>query len=106
MRESSVHNGVDFLANANRLFRHDLMRSHALNRRVASRHFGDDGIVIVGVKPSLVANLPTGFGIERRVIENDFACSPRLEFLRALPVFDDGQHFAVVGASLPIAFKL
>ncbi len=86
-----VDHSIDFVAHANRLFGDDLMRAHALNRRVAALHFGDDGVVIVGVKPSPVANLPAGFGVERRVVEDDFAFFARLEFLRALAVVNDGQ---------------
>ena len=35
-----------------------------------------------------------------------FALFAGLEFLRALAVVDDGQHFAVVGASLAVAFEV
>ena len=60
------------------------MRPHALNRVVASGHFGDDGVVIVGVKPSAIADLAAGFGVERRVIENDLALFARLQFAARL----------------------
>ncbi len=83
----------------------DLMRAHALYRVIASGHLGNDGVVIVGVEPSAVANLPAGFGVEGRVIENDLAGVSGLEFLRALIAFDDGKNFAVIGASLAIAFE-
>jgi hypothetical protein len=68
------------------VFGDDLMRPHALHRVVASLHFGDDGVVIVGVKPSAIADLSAGFGVERSVIEDDLAFFSGLEFLRALPV--------------------
>ena len=82
------------------------MRAHALNGVVASGHFGDDGVVIVGVEPSAIADLSAGFGVEGRVIEDDLAGVAGLEFLRTLAAFDDGEHFAVVGASLAIAFEV
>jgi hypothetical protein len=65
------------------------MRTDALHRVIASCHFGDDCVVIVGVEPSAVADLPTGFGVEGSVIENYFALVARLEVLCALVVSDD-----------------
>ena len=65
-------------------FADDLMRPHSLDRVVAALHFGDDGVVIVAVEPSPVANLSAGLGVERRVVEDDLAFFARLEFLRAL----------------------
>jgi hypothetical protein len=63
--------------------------------------------VIVGVEPSAIADLAAGFGVEGRVIEDDLAALAGLEFLRALAVcLDDGQHFAIVGARLAIAFEV
>ena len=100
-----IHDGIDFVAHANRLLRDNLMRPHSLNRRIASRHLSDDGVVIVRIKPSLVANLPAGVGIERRVVKNDLAGFSSLEFPHALAVVNDGQHFATVRARLPIAFE-
>src|SRR5271156_3027590 len=111
-----VHDGIDFVANTKGAppfrvfcggwgFYDDLMRSHALNRRITSCHVGDDGIVIVRVKPSLVADLPARVGIERSVIKDNLARVSGLEFLRALPVLDDGQHFATGRTSLPITFE-
>ena len=82
------------------------MCPHALNRVVATFHFGDDGVVIVAVKPSAVADLSAGFGVERRVVEDDLAFFARLEFLRALPVVDDGENFAAIGAGLAVAFEV
>ena len=82
------------------------MSAHALDRVVASLHVGDDGVVVVAVEPSAVADLAAGFGVERRVIEDDLAFVSGLEFLRALAVVDDGQHFAAVGASLAVAFEV
>ena len=82
------------------------MRAHALDRVVAAFHFRDDGVVVVAVEPSAVADLPAGLGVERCVVENDFAFVAGLEFLRALSVVDDGEHFAAVGAGLAVAFEV
>ena len=87
-------------------FHDDLMRAHALDRVVTALHFGDDGVVIVAVKPSPVAHLSAGLGVERRVVEDDFAFFAGLELLRALAVVDDGEHFAAIGAGLAIAFEV
>ena len=100
-----VHHGIDFLANANWLLGCDLMRSHSLHRVVASSHFGDNGVVIIRVKPSAIANLAAGFSVERSVVKNDFAGFSSLELLCALAVLDESQHFAAIGASLTIAFE-
>ena len=101
-----VDDRIDFVAHPNRLFGDDLMRPHPLNRVIASLHFSNDGVVIVGVNPSAVAHLPAGLGIERGVIKNDLARLASLEFLRPLAILDDGQHFAIFRASLPISFKI
>lgn len=61
--------------------------------------------MIIGIKPSSIPDLPTGFGIKRRVIKNNFACFASRKLLRSLPVVNNGQHLAAVRASLPIAFK-
>src|ERR1019366_8590259 len=109
LTDRRIDDGIDFLANAQGAppFRgfcggwvlyHHLMRPHALYRVVASSHFSDDGIVIGGVEPSAIANLPAGFGVERGVIENDLAGLARLEFLRALAALDGGENFAIVRA--------
>jgi len=55
-----------------------LMGAHTLDRGVAPLHFGDNGVVIVAVEPSSVAHLPSRFGIERSVVDNDFAFFARL----------------------------
>src|SRR5271166_6034255 len=84
----------------------DLMRAHALNRGVAAFYFGDDGVVIVAIKPSAIADLPAGFGVERRVVEDYFAFVAGFELLCALAVVDDGEDFAIVRASLAVALEL
>jgi hypothetical protein len=90
--DSQTTVGAPFLARTLREkwgFDDNLMRPHSLNRRIASSYVGNDGIVIVRVKPSLVAYLPAGFGIERRVIKNDLARFASLEFPRSSEIFDD-----------------
>src|SRR5580658_2881152 len=82
--------GVYFLAYANWLLGNHLVRADTLDRVVASGNFGDYCIVIVGVEPSAIAYLASGFGIEGRVVEDDLAVVSGLEFLRALTGFDDG----------------
>src|SRR5437667_2263045 len=100
-----VHHRVHFVAHANRMFGDYLMRAHALHRVVASLHLSHHGVQLIAVKHAAVPNLPARFGIKRRVIKNDFAFLTGLELLRTLPVLDDGQHFAIFGASLKIAFE-
>ena len=95
-----------FSPDADRLFRDDLMRAHSLDRVVATFHFGDDGVVIVAVEPSAVADLAAGFGVERRVVEDDFAFFAGLEFLHALTVVDDGENFAAIGTGLAVALEV
>jgi hypothetical protein len=101
----SIHDSINFVAHAQLMFSNNLMRPHTLNRRIASRNIGNNGVVIGRVKPSPVANLPTGFGIERRVIKNDLARLASLEFPRTLPVFDDRQNSSSIGAGLPVPFE-
>src|SRR5208282_1439536 len=111
-----VDNRIHFLPNAEGappyrvfcggwVFHHNLMCAHALNRVIASSHFSDDSIVIVGVEPSAIADLPAGLGIEGRVIEDDLTGLAGLESLRALATLDDGENLAVVRARLTIAFE-
>ena len=82
------------------------MRTHALDRVVAAFHFGNDSVVIVAVEPSAVADLSAGFGVERRVVEDDLAFFAGLQFLRALAVANDGEDFAAIGTGLAIAFEV
>ena len=101
-----VDDGINFVAYADWLLGDDLMRAYTLNRGVAASYFGDDGVVVVGVEPSAVADLAAGFGVERSVIEDDFAFVSGFELLCAMAVVDDGENFAVVGASLAVALEL
>ena len=105
LADVAVDDGVDFLADANRLLGDDLMRAHALNGGIATGHFGDDSVVIVGIEPAAVADLSAGLGIERRVVEDDLALVARLQFLRALAILDDREDLAVFGASLTVALE-
>ncbi len=82
------------------------MRPHSLHRVIAAFHFGDDSVVIVAVKPSAVAHLSAGLGVERRVVEDDLAFFAGLEFLRALAVVDDGENFAAIGTGLAVALEI
>src|SRR5712692_2132382 len=82
------------------------MRADALDRVVAAGHFGNDRVVIVRVEPSAVANLPAGFGVEGRVVEDDFALVTGLEFLRALAVVDDRQCGGTAYFGLRVPYKL
>src|SRR5258706_2834291 len=111
-----VDDGIHFLPNAEGappfralcggwvLYYH-LMRPYSLDRVVASSHFGDDSVVIVGIEPPAIADLSAGLGVKGSVIEDDLAGFAGLEFLRALTALNDGQHFAVLGSSLAIAFE-
>src|ERR1039458_3447332 len=49
----------------------DAMCTHSLYRKIATEHFCEDRLVIRPQQPSLIADLPARFCIERRVIEND-----------------------------------
>ena len=74
-----VDDGIDLCPREASCFGNDLDVRERLAQGNSSRYFGDDGVVIVGVKPSTIADLAARFGIEWRVIENDFA-----DALRAL----------------------
>src|SRR4029077_360601 len=82
------------------------MRPHALNRVIASLHFRNDGVVIVGIKPSAIPNLSTRLPIERRVVKNNLSLFASLEFLHALPDVNDRQKLAAVGSRVSIPLKL
>src|SRR5690348_16990251 len=83
------------------------MRPHPLDWVIASGHLGNDGVVIIGVKPSAIAYLSTGFGVEGCVIEDDLALLAGFELSYPLTALaDDRQNFTVIGTSLAIPFKL
>src|SRR6185503_233075 len=81
------------------------MRPDSLNGVITSLHFSDDCVQLIAVERAAVANLSAGFRIKRSVIEDDLAFFAGLEFLHALSILDDGQHFATLGALLQIAFE-
>ena len=60
------------------------MRPHSLYRVVTPLHIGDNGVVIIGIKPSAIPDLSARLRIKRRVVKNDLAFFARLEFLHAL----------------------
>jgi hypothetical protein len=82
------------------------MGAHSLHGVVASLHLGDDGVVIVAVEPSAVADLSARFGVERCVVKDYFPFFTGFEFLRALTLADDGEDLAAVGTGLAVAFEL
>ena len=85
------------------------MRAHALHGIGDALDLGDDGVVVVGVKPADVAHLSAGIGVEGGVVEHDVAALAGLQLLHAdagaVLRFDDGQHFAAGGERLAIAFE-
>src|ERR1700686_4740638 len=91
LADFGVDYGVNFVAYADWVLGDDLMRPDALYRRVAALNLGDDGVVVVRVEPASVADLASRFGVERGVIEDDFAFVSGLELLRALAAVDYGE---------------
>ena len=81
------------------------MRSYSLYRVVASLDLGDDSVQLIAVEHATVPNLPAGFCIKRRVIEDDLAFFARPEFLHPLPILDEGQHLTIFRAGLQITFE-
>ncbi len=85
------------------------MRAHALHGIGHSLDFRDDGVVVVRVEPAYIADLSTGIGVERSVVEHDLGVLTGLELLRsdtaAVIAFDDGQHLASGREALVIAFE-
>ena len=83
---SAFDHGIHLIAHADGLFWANRPDAPARpDRVVASLHFGDHGVVIVAVKPSPIAYLPAGFGVEGRVIEDDFAFFAGFEFCAPWP---------------------
>src|SRR5581483_2147348 len=81
------------------------MRSHALYWVVAPFNFRNYPVQFIAVKVSAVSDLAAGLGIKGRVIQDDLAFLSGLEFLNALAILDDGQHFAIFRTSLEVAFE-
>ena len=82
-----VDHRVHFVANVNGLLGDDAMRAHSLHGIGDAFNFGDDGVVIFAVEPANIADLPARIGVERRVVEHDFAALARVKL---------GNLFAVV----------
>ena len=81
---------VHFVAYADWLLGDDLMGAHALNRVVASFYFCNDGVQFIAIEDAAVADLASGFGVERSVVEDDFDFVSGFEFFCALAIADDG----------------
>src|SRR6266700_3490683 len=58
-----IDDSVHPVTHANCLLGDDLMGTHPLDRRIASLHFGYDGVVIIAVEPSPVAYLSAGLAV-------------------------------------------
>ena len=78
-----VDDGIEFVANANRLLGNHAMRADTLHRIGHALDIGDERVVIFGVEPADVADLSAGIGVERSVIENDLAALAGEQFLSA-----------------------
>src|SRR5882757_6171513 len=64
-----IDDGVDLVADANRLLGHNFVCPHALHGGIAAHYLGNDRVVIAAVKDSAIADLAAGLGIERSVVE-------------------------------------
>ena len=100
-----VDDGDELFADGDGLARNDLVRAHALHRRVHAFDFGDDDGAVGGVEPAFVANLPAALGVEGSVVEDQLALLAGEQLLRALSVDDDGENLAVGGLLLLVAFE-
>ena len=65
----------------NGLLRDDAMRADSLHGISDAFDISDQRVVVFGVEPADVADLSAGVGVERRVVEDDFAAFAGLEFL-------------------------
>src|SRR5215813_7987848 len=95
MAYTSVDYCVNFVPHANWLFGDDLMRAYTLNWVIASLDFGDNRVLFIAVERAAITYLASGFGVERSVIQDDFAFVAGFEFFCALTVVDDRHHLAV-----------
>src|SRR5215470_11918672 len=78
-----VDDGIELVADANRLLGDHTMRAHTLHGKSGAFNFGDEGVVVVGVEPAGVADLSTGLGVEGRVVEDDLAALAGKEYVSA-----------------------
>src|SRR5581483_570246 len=81
------------------------MCPHSLHRVVTTLHFSNDLVQLVAVERSAISDLSSRLCIKRRVVENDLAFFSGLKFLHALPILDDGEHFAIFRSRLQVAFE-
>src|SRR5258708_26196235 len=100
-----IDNGVELVADVNWLLGYTLVCAHALHGGIAADHVGNDSVVVATVKHSTIADLTAGLGVERRVVQDDFAFIARLQLLHALSTLQQGQYFAIVRLRLPIALE-
>ena len=104
-----VDHRVHFVAHVDGLLGDDAMRAHALHGIGRALDLGDDGVVIVSVKPADIADLSTSISVKRRVIEHDLRALAGLQFLRAntgaVMRLDDRQHLAPGGKRLVVALE-
>src|SRR5437868_4838960 len=91
LAHASIHDRVNLLADVNSFSRFYSMRAHALHRHHAADHIGDDGIVLVVVEPSDIADLSARLGVKRCVIENDFAFFASAQLFYALAIVNNGE---------------
>ncbi len=101
----AVDHRIQQVAYHDGLPRRHLMGAHALHGIVNAAYVGDECVVIGGIEPAFVGRLSARLGVERGVVEHDFALLARLQLLHALAVADDGQHLASARLGLAIAFK-
>ena len=69
------------------------MREDSLDRLGRAADLGDDGVVVVRIKPADVANLSAGVGVEGGLVEDDFNFFAGLGFLNSDAIFNDGEDF-------------
>src|SRR6266481_5026409 len=86
-----VDDRVYFHSDMNWLAGFDLMCAYALHRRVAAVDVSDNGVVLIVVEHAHITDLPAGIGVERRVIEHNFAFFARAKLADASAVMNDGK---------------
>ena len=81
------------------------MRTHPLHRLDAAENIRNHDIVVVRVKPAFIPHLAASIGVERRVIEHHLHAFARACLRNAHPVFNNGQHLALLRSCFAVAFK-
>ena len=74
----AIDDGVDVVADGQRLLEHGLVGAHALHGKNAAGDFGDGGVAVGGGEPAGVADLAAGVAVEAGVVEDDFDLRRRL----------------------------